>query len=420
MEKKTMGTFLAALRKANGMTQRDLADKLNVSDKTVSRWECDDGAPDLSLIPVIAEIFGITCDELLRGERKAPEDRVEDVTPKGEKQRRYLLKSTLSRYRTQVLAASGISVVGLIAALICNLVFLRGALGFLCGAIFLTASVMMELICMNAAFTSVDDAGLEEGELYGFRRTVIRLTERSFGVTVGILGFTMPLLLVSDNAYVGLDVGHMLILGIMGAGVLLLIYGIVCYFLNASFVRKGTIVLSEKEANVYHYNHKLKRTCAVFLPVLLVVTVLGHVAATTIYGPWSIMKGTTFDDYESFIAYMEQDVLPSSHVEMPAIPSGPVIYYDENGNEISEEEALTHRLENQNGDEVCIYVQRNQNVVSIRYTEKDSSLLPITVCTYDDLREAEHKAAVRHVIFGCLYAAEAVAVLAFYFKKRAR
>ena len=71
MEKKTMGSFLAALRKANGMTQKDLADRLNVSDKTVSRWECDDGAPDLSLIPVIAEIFGITCDELLRGERKA-------------------------------------------------------------------------------------------------------------------------------------------------------------------------------------------------------------------------------------------------------------------------------------------------------------------------------------------------------------
>lgn len=420
MEKKTMGTFLAALRKANGMPQRDLADKLNVSDKTVSRWECDDGAPDLSLIPVIAEIFGITCDELLRGERKAPEDRVEDVTPKGEKQRRYLLKSTLSRYRTQVLAASGISVVGLIAALICNLVFLRGALGFLCGAIFLTASVMMELICMNAAFTSVDDAGLEEGELSGFRRTVIRLTERSFGVTVGILGFTMPLLLVSDNAYVGLDVGHMMILGILGAGVLLLIYGVVCFFLNASLVRKGTYVLSEKEAEIYLHNHKLKKSCALLLSVLLLVTVLGHIAATTIWGPWSIMKGTTFDDYESFIAYMEQDVLPSSHVEMPAIPSGPVIHYDENGNEISEEEALTHRLENQNGDAVCVYVQRNQNVVSIRYTEKDSSLLPITVCTYDDLREAEHKAAVRNVIFGCLYALEAAAVLTFYFKKRAR
>ena len=39
MEKKTIGGFIAALRKANGMTQKDLAEQLNVSDKTVSRWE---------------------------------------------------------------------------------------------------------------------------------------------------------------------------------------------------------------------------------------------------------------------------------------------------------------------------------------------------------------------------------------------
>ena len=59
MEKKTIGSFIAALRKANGMTQKELAEKLNVSDKSVSRWERDDGAPDLSVIPVIAEIFGV-------------------------------------------------------------------------------------------------------------------------------------------------------------------------------------------------------------------------------------------------------------------------------------------------------------------------------------------------------------------------
>lgn len=71
MEKKTMGGYLAALRRANGMTQRELAERLNVSDKSVSRWERDEGAPDLTLIPVIAEVFGVTCDELLRGERAA-------------------------------------------------------------------------------------------------------------------------------------------------------------------------------------------------------------------------------------------------------------------------------------------------------------------------------------------------------------
>ncbi|MEG0306261.1 MAG: helix-turn-helix transcriptional regulator, partial [Oscillospiraceae bacterium] len=66
MERKSIGSFIAVLRKANGLTQKDLAEKLNVSDKSVSRWERDDGAPDLSLVPVIAEIFGVTCDELLR------------------------------------------------------------------------------------------------------------------------------------------------------------------------------------------------------------------------------------------------------------------------------------------------------------------------------------------------------------------
>ena len=119
MEAKTIGKFIAALRKANGMTQKDLAEKLNVSDKTISRWERDEGAPDLSLIPVIAEIFEITCDELLRGERKSPVERKamketakettndaeavvaaakEEFSAKSEKQLKRLLKVSYSQY----------------------------------------------------------------------------------------------------------------------------------------------------------------------------------------------------------------------------------------------------------------------------------------------------------------------------------
>ena len=58
MERKTFGTLLSALRKANGMTQKDLAERLNVSDKAISRWERDENYPDLPLLPVIADIFG--------------------------------------------------------------------------------------------------------------------------------------------------------------------------------------------------------------------------------------------------------------------------------------------------------------------------------------------------------------------------
>ena len=69
MEKKTLGSFLSVLRKAKGMTQKELAELLNVSDKAVSRWERDESMPDILLIPVLADIFEVSCDELLKGER---------------------------------------------------------------------------------------------------------------------------------------------------------------------------------------------------------------------------------------------------------------------------------------------------------------------------------------------------------------
>ena len=181
MEKKTIGAFIAALRKANGMTQKDLAEKLNVSDKTVSRWERNDGAPDLSVIPVIAEIFGVTCDELLRGERRPAEERTEsteaETTAKGEKQKQRLLKSSLSQYRTRTYISMGISVIGMIAVLIGNLAFLKAVLGFLLGAVFFAVSVMCQAIFINRAFNSVEDAEINTDEILKYKYDVIMLGE---------------------------------------------------------------------------------------------------------------------------------------------------------------------------------------------------------------------------------------------------
>ena len=86
MERKTIGQFIAALRRVSGMTQKQLAEKLNVSDKTISRWERDECAPDLTLIPVIAEVFGVTSDEILRGERVVKEAVKDREAAKTEKQ----------------------------------------------------------------------------------------------------------------------------------------------------------------------------------------------------------------------------------------------------------------------------------------------------------------------------------------------
>lgn len=72
MTNKSIGSFLSQLRKEKGITQRKLADFLGVSDKTVSHWECDKYSPDISVIPILAEYFGVSCDELLKGEKKSP------------------------------------------------------------------------------------------------------------------------------------------------------------------------------------------------------------------------------------------------------------------------------------------------------------------------------------------------------------
>lgn len=70
MDSKKIGSFISELRKLHNWTQGELASRLNVSDKTVSKWEGGNGLPDISILPDLAHIFGITVDELLKGEAK--------------------------------------------------------------------------------------------------------------------------------------------------------------------------------------------------------------------------------------------------------------------------------------------------------------------------------------------------------------
>ena len=66
MKKKTLGMMISSLRKENGMTQLELAEKMGVTDKAVSKWERDLSCPDVNTIPKLAEIFNISVDELMQ------------------------------------------------------------------------------------------------------------------------------------------------------------------------------------------------------------------------------------------------------------------------------------------------------------------------------------------------------------------
>ena len=70
MDAKRIGSTIAALRKKSGMTQLELAQKLDVSDKAVSKWENGQGFPDITAFPRLAALFGVTIDYLMLGEKK--------------------------------------------------------------------------------------------------------------------------------------------------------------------------------------------------------------------------------------------------------------------------------------------------------------------------------------------------------------
>ena len=70
MDMKKIGGFLKILRKEKGLTQEQLAEKLGVAGRTVSRWETASNMPDLSLLIQLAEFYDIEVGEILDGERK--------------------------------------------------------------------------------------------------------------------------------------------------------------------------------------------------------------------------------------------------------------------------------------------------------------------------------------------------------------
>lgn len=69
MTQESMGTVIAALRRSHGMTQLELAEKMGVTDKAVSKWERDLACPDVASLPKLAEILGVSLDELMQAQR---------------------------------------------------------------------------------------------------------------------------------------------------------------------------------------------------------------------------------------------------------------------------------------------------------------------------------------------------------------
>ena len=74
MEQEKIGKFISALRKEKGMTQEQLAEKMGVTDKSISRWENGKTLPDISILVALAEELNVEISELLNGRKMTQEE----------------------------------------------------------------------------------------------------------------------------------------------------------------------------------------------------------------------------------------------------------------------------------------------------------------------------------------------------------
>ena len=74
MNQKKIGKFISELRKEKGLTQQELADTLNVTDRAVSHWENGRRLPDISLLKELSKTFNVTIDEIISGKNLTKEE----------------------------------------------------------------------------------------------------------------------------------------------------------------------------------------------------------------------------------------------------------------------------------------------------------------------------------------------------------
>lgn len=410
MEKKTIGAFIAALRRASGLTQRELAEKLNVSDKAVSRWEREESLPDLSLIPAIAEIFGVTADELLRGERMKPGESQPRAEEKSEKQLQNLVRRTVVSLSTRSLIAAGIALAGFIAALIADLAFSRGYIAFFAALAYYVVAALCQAGFLISALSalSVEDGGaaVENG-----RRSVLNRALWVFGLIITLFAATLPVVILPYNAYTGLAgdswFEYGLLFGFSGLAVSMLI-GWIC---NSAAIKRGFYSLDEKQTAC----RRLRVVCVFSTLLFLLLSFLGEELLTTVdlYAPKHV-----FNDYDSFVAFMAEENTVE-YLDGYAAPPTAVTYYDKYGNAISRKEAARREIVNNKGETVLVYYQYNEQAVSVRHPGNDTCL-PITVITQDGINLARRTVEKVEAGFIAVYILEILAGAAVYIVKSRR
>lgn len=193
MDAKVFGAFIAQCRKEKNMTQADLAGKLNVTDKAVSRWERGIGFPDISTIEPLASALEISVLELMKSERIT----TDEVT---KEEATGIISDTLSVVKLQRRQErkNAFIIMGIIAAAVILVLFLDSMQWQMDTLIFESVGVVLPLFCVFGFFALLGN---------GIWRKV---TGKSCGQTL-IMALALLLMLI-------IIMGLFLLIGALGIG----------------------------------------------------------------------------------------------------------------------------------------------------------------------------------------------------------
>ena len=344
MDKKTMGSFLAALRKANGMTQQDVADILNVSNKTVSKWERDEGCPEIMMLPAIAELFGITVDELLRGERMAAVDAVKDE--KAEKRGKYLFNKSSVKFTNYSIVTIVLGVVAvIISCLMSNFSYNAAMAACILAIILSAAGIIIEGIALNSFFSNIKSGGIEiDGQTLD---TVKKKASLYLSLTVALTLTTVFCTVAAFISYYFTFVALML-----GAASFAVIYPIVC--------KKFGVNHSElsPEFKKYRKNHIriTSITVAISLFVSLLLPFIGAAINMNSEISFSFLDGVGYQYETEEEAIKDYFKLRDYFVNGKKLYTYISEYPTENGYELDLEEIQIEFTQNENGYQVTSYI----------------------------------------------------------------
>ena len=412
MERKSIGTFIAALRRANGMTQKDLAEKLNVSDKAVSRWERDESLPDLMLLPVIADVFHITVDELLRGERRAEDAQEAAPDPtRLKKQTKRVLTVQLNRLRSSNCIAIYIGALGVLAAIVCNFGFSRGLIGFCVGVVCIAVAAFLSVMFCQSAWQAADDEAYDAASVLCYRKNVVRWMKLMAFILLGMLALCLPFGAVFFDYSRYLDVFVEKGAWLRRSGICLAVIetalSFACYLLNRS-------ILKERSLSPDTESVQLHGLCVKILCGVMAITILWRILVPDV-GELTMKKGEKFDSIDTFVAEMNRrwEFQQGQGYSADGTMSSAIMHYDSAGNEISAEEAAVEYIYDTEGNVIAEY-RRPFDVTGVRIQHITDGGVHITVNTAADIRMAEVERSGRINLITMIFTLEPLIAYAAY------